>query len=373
MFRSAVIGAGFIGKAHIEAMRRLGNVEIVALCDEFDADKKAIECCIPKAYSDFKQLLDNEKLDVVHICTPNNTHYEIAKSCIIKGVNFICEKPFTMTVAQAEELVCLARENHVNGMVNFHNRMYPMVNEIKQMVKGGELGKIFSVHGEYVQDWLLYDTDYSWRLDSNQVGKTRAVSDIGSHWFDLVEFITGDRIVSLVANFSTVYDKRKKPLGNVQTFAKDAGHGFDEVDIDTEDIATIMFKMSGGTIGSFIVSQVFSGRKNTTVVNIAGSKESAIWTSEDLNNLYIGLRNEANRTLTKDASLMHEHSATLVSYPSGHIEGFPDAFKQGFSQFYCSLNTDGEYDYASLEDGLREMKLNEAVFLSNQKHTWVDV
>ena len=373
MFRSAVVGAGFIGKAHIEAIRRLGNVEIVALCDEDDAQKKAADCCISKSYPDFRQLLENEELDVVHICTPNNTHYEIAKACILKGVNFICEKPFTMTVEQAEELVQLANEKHVKGMVNFHNRMYPMVNEIRQMIKNNELGVLFSVHGEYVQDWLLYDTDYSWRLDSSQVGKTRAISDIGSHWFDLVEFVTGDRIVSLSANFRTVFNKRKKPTNNVQTFTKGAGSDFSEVDIDTEDIATVMFKMAGGAIGSFIVSQVFSGRKNTTVVNVAGSKESAIWTSEDLNNLYIGLRDEANRILTKDASLMHGHSSSLVSYPSGHIEGFPDAFKQGFKQFYSSLNIEGEYDYATLEDGLREMKLNDAVYLSNQKQTWIDV
>lgn len=373
MFKAAVIGAGFIGKAHIEAIRRLGNVDIVALCDGVDVERKAQECNINNFYSDYRLLFSQNKPDVIHICTPNNTHYEIAKACIENGVNFICEKPFTMTVGQAEELVRFSRDKHVKGMINFHNRMYPMINEIRQMVKQGEIGKVFSVHGEYVQDWLMYDTDYSWRLDSSQVGKTRAIADIGSHLFDIVEFITGDRIVSLVANFRVVHDKRKKPLKKNQTFEKGICKDFEEVNVDTEDIASILFKMKSGTIGSFFVSQVFSGKKNTTVINISGSKESAVWTSEDLNNLYIGLRDEANRVLTKDSSLMHARSASLVSYPSGHIEGFPDAFKQGFKQFYDSLAVDGEYDYATLEDGLREMRLNDAVYCSNQRQAWVEV
>ena len=166
MYKAAVIGAGFIGAAHVEALRRLGNVEVVALCDAMGAEKKAQQMNIPRAYSDYRKMLDELELDAIHICTPNHTHYEIAKCAIEHGVNFICEKPFTTTLEQAKELVVLADEKHVRGMVNFHNRIYPMTNQIHQMVKSGELGRIFSIHGEYVQDWLQFETDYSWRLES---------------------------------------------------------------------------------------------------------------------------------------------------------------------------------------------------------------
>lgn len=374
MLKAAVIGAGFIGAAHVEAIRRLGNVELVALCDAMGVEAKAAQMNIGKAYSDYKQMMDELELDVIHICTPNHTHYEIAKCAIEHGINFICEKPFTTTVEQAEELVALAREKGVNGMVNFHNRVYPMTNEIREMVRAGELGSLFSIHGEYVQDWLMYQTDYSWRLEGSQVGATRAVADIGSHWMDLAEFISGMKISRVCAKFSTVYPVRKKPAGKVETFASaGADAAYVDIPINTEDIAAVLFEFENGAIGSLMVSQVFSGKKNTTVLNVSGSKKSAVWTSEALNDLYIGHRDQANEILTKDAGLMHRHAAANASYPSGHIEGFPDAFKNGFRQFYTSLTQEGDYDYATLEDGLRETVLCDAVFQSAQQGAWVDV
>lgn len=374
MLKAAVIGAGFIGATHVEAIRRLGNVELVALCDAMGAEVKAAQMNIGKAYSDYNQMMDELELDVVHICTPNHTHYAIAKCAIEHDIHFICEKPFTTTVEQAEELVALAQNRGVKGMVNFHNRLYPMTNEIREMVRADELGDIFSIHGEYVQDWLLYQTDYSWRLEGSQVGSTRAIADIGSHWLDLAEFISGRKVSRVCARFSTVYPVRKKPTGKVETFASAAADAaYVDVPIDTEDIATVLLEFENGTIGTLMVSQVFAGKKNTTVMNIAGSKKSAVWTSEALNDLYIGHRDQANELLTKDASLMHPHTADTISYPGGHIEGFPDAFKNGFRQFYTSLVKDGAYDYATVQDGLREMILCDAVFQSAKLGTWVDV
>lgn len=167
-YKAAVIGAGFIGAVHVEMLRRLGNVSVVALCDAIDADKKAASMHIENAYSDYKKMIDEQKPDAIHICTPNHTHYEIAKYAIEKGVNFICEKPFTTTVEQAKELVSLAKEKGIVGAVNFHNRLYPMPNEMHRMIEKGEVGDLFSVHGGYVQDWLMYDTDYSWRLEKGR-------------------------------------------------------------------------------------------------------------------------------------------------------------------------------------------------------------
>ncbi|MFT3983533.1 MAG: Gfo/Idh/MocA family oxidoreductase [Lachnospiraceae bacterium] len=372
-YKAAVIGAGFIGAVHAEMLRRLGNVHIAALCDAADAEKKAEAMHIKNAYSDYKRMIEEQKPDVIHICTPNGSHYEIAKYAIENGVNFICEKPFTTTVEQARELVKLAAEKDVVGAVNFHNRLYPIPNEMHQMVKNGELGNLFSVHGEYVQDWLLYDTDYSWRLEKGQVGKTRAVADIGSHWMDLAEFVTGEKIMRVNADFRTVYPIRKKPVGKVETFQVLTNADYEEIPIDTEDEAVVMFETESGAIGTAMISMVFAGKKNTTSLSVAGSEKSLVWTSENLNDLWIGYRDGPNELLTKDASLLHPEAAALASYPSGHIEGFPDAFKNFFKQFYASLDRTGNYDYACLKDGLREMILCDSIFESAMNRTWVEV
>jgi len=373
-YKTAIIGAGFIGEVHVEAIRRLGNVEILALCDSFDVEKKAKALNIPNSYNDYHKMFDELNLDVVHICTPNNTHYDIAKAAIEKGINFICEKPFTTTIEQAQELVKLAKEKGVTGAVNFHNRFYPMANHAREMVKAGELGDVFTIHGSYIQDWLLYDTDYSWRLNKAQVGNTRAVADIGSHWMDLAEFITGLKIQKVSAKFSTVYPIRKKPIGNIKTLSPtNQDVQYEEIKIDTEDAATVLLEFENGAIGSLVVSQVFAGKKNATTICVGGNKCSIIWDTEKLNDLYIGYRDEANKLLTKDASLMYKVSAGLASYPGGHIEGFPDAFKQAFRQFYYSIHNDGEYNYATLEDGLRGMQLCESIYNSAMTQQWITV
>lgn len=372
-YKAAVIGAGFIGAVHVEMLRRLGNVSVVALCDAIDADKKAASMHIENAYSDYKKMIDEQKPDAIHICTPNHTHYEIAKYAIEKGVNFICEKPFTTTVEQAKELVSLAKEKGIVGAVNFHNRLYPMPNEMHRMIEKGEVGDLFSVHGGYVQDWLMYDTDYSWRLEKGQVGKTRAIADIGSHWMDLAEFVTGEKIKRVNAAFRTVYPVRKKPMGKVETFQTVTDVSYEEIPIDTEDEAVVMFELESGAIGTAIVSMVFAGKKNTTTLSVAGSKQSLEWSSESLNDLWIGHRDRPNEIMTKDASLMHKETASLASYPSGHIEGFPDAFKNVFRQFYDSFDTEGNYEFARLEDGLREMILSDCIFESAMSNSWVEV
>lgn len=373
--RAGIIGVGFIGAVHIESIRRLGNVKIVALCDANGAEKKAEQFGIERAYADFRKMIEECELDAIHICTPNFTHYEIAKYAIMHGVNFICEKPFTTTVEQARELISLAKEKNVIGAVNFHNRLYPIPNEMHQMIRENEIGEIFSVHGEYIQDWLLYETDYSWRLDKSQVGKTRAIADIGSHWMDLAEFVACMKIKRVNAKFRTVYPVRKKPTGEIQTFAH-AGDGqqYEDIPIDTEDEAVVMFEFENGAIGSMLVSMVYAGRKNTTTLSVAGNKKALKWDSEDLNNLWIGYRDKPNEILTKDASLLHGRAARLGSYPSGHVEGFGDAFKNVFRQFYDSLTMpEGDYEYAGIEDGLREMLLCDAVFESAQSESWVEV
>ena len=373
-FKTAVVGGGFIGGAHVETLRRIGNVDVAALCDADGAEQKAARLNIREAYTDYRKMIDDLKPDVIHICTPNNTHYEIAKYAIERNVNVICEKPFTKTVEEAEELIELARKNNVKGAVNFHCRLYPIPNQMHHMIKHQELGDIVTVHGSYIQDWLLYETDYSWRLNADQVGKTRAVADIGCHLMDLMEFVTGLKIKEVNAQFSTVHPIRKKPLTKVQTYSKaSADAQYEDIPIDTEDAATVMFKLENGAIGTAIISQVFAGKKNAAKLCIAGKACSITWDSERIDELLIGHRSQPNKIMVKDAEMMYPEAAALADYPSGHMEGFPDAFKQVFRQFYNSLFQDGAYSYATLEDGLREIKLCEAILKSAKTNKWCEV
>lgn len=368
-FKTAVIGSGFIGVAHIEALRRLGNVEVVALCDMFNAEKKAKENNIDLAYSDYKKLIDENELDFIHVCTPNNTHFEIAKYALERNVNVVLEKPMTFTIEEAEELVALVKEKKLINAVNFHNRLYPANIFTKNFIKNNNIGDVFSINGNYIQDWLLYDTDYSWRLNTKESGSTRAVADIGSHWMDLVEYLTGQKIVEVFAEFKTVYPQRKKAVGEIKTFTTNNSSDYELKDIDTEDIAMVMYRFDNGAIGSVTISQMGAGNKNNLEVFISGTKASVKWGLSDLENVHVGFRDKPNLTITKDYLLMPE-AISSIDYPAGHTEGFADAIKQVFKQVYQQPSI--KY-YADFEDGLRQMILCERIHESAKSSKWVRV
>lgn len=361
----AVIGTGFIGLAHIDALRRVKNVEISAVCDTVGAGGKAGAFNIPHFFSDYQEMIDSIPLNAVHISTPNNTHFPIAMYAIEHGINVICEKPFTTSIEQAEVLVDAANKAGVSAAVNLHNRFYPMANEMKRLIGRGETGDIISITGGYVQDWLQYETDFNWRLLSKNSGPTRIVGDIGSHWIDLAQFVSGLKIVEVFAEFNYVYPERI--LVN-----KDGKQ--ERIAIDTEDMAAILFRFENGALGDCFVSSMQAGRKNKTFLTVAGKKCALTWDSEDSNNLEIGFRSEPNRTLTKDPSLLDPDTAPLSSYPGGHVEGFPDAFKNHFQHFYDSIDDKSiTPEYASFADGLYEMKILEAIFESSKTRSWVKV
>lgn len=364
-FKIGVVGLGFIGAAHIDALRRVENVQVTALADVIDARGKAEKLNIPNAFSDYKDMMDSGELDAVHICTPNNTHFEIAMYALEKGLHIICEKPFMHTLEEARTVVKKANDKHVSNAVNFHNRFYPATNHLKNIIKDGEIGEIFSVHGGYVQDWLLYDTDFNWRLLSKNSGKTMVIADIGSHWVDLVEFMTGEKITEVFAEFSTVFPVRKKRLTSGE---------YEPVKIDTEEIAYILLRFANGAKGSAVFSTMVAGRKNKTTVTVSGRKMSAEWDSESINDLWLGRRNEGNTIITKDPNLLHADTKRIVAYPGGHAEGFPDAFRQHFKQFYLSIDDPQmKTDFATFEDGLRDMVICEKVFESANSGRWVKV
>ncbi|PKM52661.1 MAG: dehydrogenase [Firmicutes bacterium HGW-Firmicutes-7] len=371
--KAAIIGIGFVGAVHIEALRRLGYVEIIALVDEYDAEKKAEKYNIPSAFSSYKEMINISKPDIIHICTPNHTHFEIAAYALNRNIHVLCEKPMTTTLEEAKALVSLAKEKKLIHAVNYHNRFYPMAHHMKETIKDGTIGKIFSIHGGYLQDWLLYPTDFNWRLVSSQSGKTRVVSDIGAHWMDLAEYVSGLKIVEVFAEFTTFHKSRKKPVENVTTFSKSEDTTeYEEVPIDTEDFASILLRFENGAVGSATISQAFAGKKNKLSLLIAGSTMSLELDSDDLSNVIIGHRDQPNQVLTKDLALIHTNSKKLVSYPSGHTEGFADAFKHCFNQVYQSIiDSEATIEYATFEDGYHEMLLAEKLFESAKKGCWI--
>ena len=375
--KAAVIGVGFIGTAHVEALRRLNYVEVEAIADDTpQIAEKASQLGVKKYFSDYKELLSDPDIESVHICTPNVFHYAMAKDALLAGKHVICEKPLTTTRSEAEELLNLAQQKGLVHATNFNVRFYPLMHELKYAIEAGDIGNIFSVNGSYLQDWLFFQTDYNWRLEPELSGQSRAVADIGSHWMDLCEFVTGLEITEVMADFATFHPIRKKPLKPVETYTGKllSNDDYQEVPVNTEDYASLLFRFSNGARGSLTVSQVFVGKKNCITLEIAGSKKSASWMSERPNEIWMGSRTRANSLLLKDPSLMMPQSRQIVSFPGGHNEGFPDTFKQLFSKIYARISGKSEnVEYPTFEAGLREIHLCEKILESNSIRSWVNV
>lgn len=377
--KAAIVGTGFIGPAHLEALRRIPNVEVIALVEVSQklADEKAKALGIPNAYT-FEAMLQQPEIDVVHICTPNFLHYPQAKAVLLAGKHVICEKPLAVKIDEAEDLVALAAEKGLVNAVHFNLRYYPMVRQMKTMREKGDLGEIYSIMGSYLQDWLFLQTDYNWRLEPDKSGDSRAIADIGSHLLDITEYVTGLKITEVMADFSTVHKTRLKPLKAIETYSGDKleKSDYEEVPINTEDHATVLLRFDNGSKGSITVSQVNAGRKNRLNVEIAGSKSNFEFNSEKPNELWIGKRETANGVLMKDPGLFYPESAALVGFPGGHNEGFPDTSKQMFKEVYAAVregNQPEKAPYPTFADGLRELIIGERIVESNKKQAWVKI
>jgi predicted dehydrogenase len=374
-----VIGTGFIGPAHIEALRRLGNIEIVALA-EYSGDaarSKAEMLGINQHYGDYRELLKDGEIQSVHICSPNYLHYEMAKAALDAGKHVICEKPLAVSAAEAEQLVEQAEKSGLVNVVNFNIRYYPLTRQIRLMVDKGDVGEIFAVQGSYLQDWLFHPTDYNWRLEPEKSGQSRAVADIGSHWMDLIEYVTGLKIVEVCADFATFHKIRKKPLKPVETYAGKVlkPEDYQDISINTEDYATVMFRFENEGRGVMTINQVAAGRKNRLYFEMDGSKQAVAWESEVPNQIWIGKRDGNNELMMKDPSLVYPECRDLIDYPGGHNEGFPDTFKQLFKEVYTHISGEksGPAAYPTFRDGLRELILCEKIMQSNQNKEWIKV
>jgi predicted dehydrogenase len=377
-----VIGTGFIGPTHIEAIRRLGFVEVVAIAGNGleSAEKKAAELGIPKAYGDYREMLEDREIQVVHNCTPNDLHFKINKEIILAGKHVLSEKPLAMSSKESAELLELARKHNVVHGVNFNYRQFPAVKQLETMVKSGDLGKVNLVHGSYLQDWLLFETDFNWRLNPEVGGKSRAVADIGSHWCDTVQYVTGKKIVEVFADLATVFPVRKKPKYQVATFETQimSEDMYEDVSIHTEDYASVLLRFEDGTKGVFTVSQVSAGRKNRLSFEINGSKCSAFWNQEEPEKLWIGHREKPNEVLLADPALFSQEARSSIHHPGGHNEGWPDALKNMMLNFYTYIR-DGKDprvdtpNFATFEDGHRSMCITDAILESNEQQKWVKI
>lgn len=374
----AVVGLGFIGPAHIEALRRLPDVEVVGIAD-FSAEiaHARAQTLGTGAYDSFDDLLRDDSIECVHICTPNFLHYEQSKKALLAGKNVVCEKPLATNIAEAEELVELADKLGLVNAVHFNLRYYPLIRQMKTMREKGELGDVYSVQGSYLQDWLFLPTDYNWRLEPSQSGDSRAVADIGSHLFDLIEYITGLHITEVMADFNTVHKTRMKPKKAIATYSGKLlqASDYEEVPITTEDFASILYRFENGNKGVATVSQVSAGRKNRCSLEISGSKETFNWCSEAPNEMWVGRREGPNQSLMRDPALAHDEARALMTFPGGHNEGFPDTSKQLFKEVYAAIRNGKPANptYPTFGDGLRELKLCDKIVQSSREQRWVQV
>jgi predicted dehydrogenase len=375
--RTAIFGTGFMGRAHLEAVRRVESVEAVAIAGRNAEAARSLGAgfSIPTITTDYRDILRDPAIDAVHICTPNAQHFPMAKDALQAGKHVLCEKPLATSVAEGEELVALATRHGLRNCVCHNLRYYPMVQQMRSMREAGDLGEVLVVQGTYSQDWLLYDTDWNWRVDAKAGGPSRCMADIGSHWFDMAEHITGLRVSSLCADLQTFHPARKQPKRSVETFANKllGPEDYIETTVDTEDFGAVIFRMGTHTRGSMTASQVSAGRKNRLSIEVYGTRSSVAWDQERPDELWAGHRDAANQIFIKDPSLLKPAARSYADLPGGHSEGYDDTFKQVFRRFYASIATPGEApEYPQFVDGLRQLKILDSVLQSHRARGWVN-
>jgi len=374
---AAVIGTGFIGTVHVEQLRRIGvQVRGVLGSTPERGEARAQALGVPRAYPSLDSLLDDPSVDVVHVTSPNHLHVPQTRQILAAGRHVVCEKPLAMTARESAGLVEVAAASGLVNAVNFNIRFYPLHQHVRELVAGGGLGDVRFVTGHYFQDWLLLETDWNWRLDPDKGGALRAVGDIGSHWLDLLTFLTGQSIVAVMADLATFLPVRAEPRGPVETFATDRSADTMAREMATEDVASILLRFANGARGSVSVSQISAGRKNSLQWEIDGSTAAAAWDSETPDHLWLGHREQANEVLLRNPALMGRAGRAAAALPGGHVEGFADTFGALFRAIYADVLAGRPADrppYATFADGHDEMLVGDAVAESARLGHWVEV
>lgn len=373
---AAVVGTGFIGAVHLNTLRRLGVpvVGVLGSSPSRGADR-ARALGVPHSYDSLDTLLADPAVQVVHVTSPNVAHYDQVRQILAAGKHVICEKPLSMTSGQSAEMLALARASGKIAAVCYNTRFYPLNQHAHGMMADGDLGDLRLITGQFHQDWLAHETDWNWRLEAEEGGPLRSVSDIGTHWVDLTSFITGKRPIAVMAELATFIPDRQKPLGPVETFTATKG-ATETRRITTDDAATILLRYAGGGRGVLTTSQVSHGRRGLLTWDISGAKASAAWNAETPETLWIGHRDAPNQMLLRDPSLLNAYGAAASAMPGGHPEGFADTWAAFFGQVYADVARGGrgpQSTWATFEDGHYEMLFCDAVLASAAQGAWVDV
>ena len=374
--RAAVIGVGFVGRAHLESLRRQGIVVQGILGSSPERTQEACRSLsIAQGYNSLEELARDKSVDVVHVCTPNYVHFEQSRACLEAGKHVMCEKPLAMNTHESSQLIELAKTHKRVGGVTYNLRYYPLCQEARSIIARGLIGEPRLAHGSFLQDWLLYPSDWNWRLEPQLGGDMRAVADIGTHLMDSLMFVTGKKITDLCADLATLMPVRQKPRGRVETFQKSQGAS-DAIQITTDDYASILLRFEGGIHGVATVSQISAGRKTRLWWEVDGSEGSVAWNSEEPNTLWIGRRQEPNQEIIKDPSLLSPAARGYAAYPGGHAEGYPDTFVQLFKDFYAYIaagDLSAPRSFPTFETGHEELILCDAIAASARDRRWVTV
>lgn len=374
---AAVIGSGFIGTVHIEALRRLG-VRVHGLLGSTPerAAARAADLGVERGYASLAELLGDDRVEVVHVTSPNHLHHPQVREILGAGRHVVCEKPLAMTSKESRELVALAADSRRVNAVNFNIRFYPLNQHAHEMVSDGALGDVRMVTGRYFQDWLLLATDWNWRLEPDRGGALRAVGDIGSHWLDLMTFVTGQRITEVMADLATFIPTRRQPAGAVETFSTERASETVEREIATEDTAAVLLRFENGARGTVAISQLSPGRKNSLQYEIDGSDAAASWDSEQPDQMWIGHRDRPNEILIRNPALMGAAGRAASALPGGHVEGFADTFRSLFRSIYADIGAGTPAErptYPTFADGHDEMLVGDAIAASARDGRWTAV
>lgn len=374
--RAGVAGTGFMGMAQVEGIRRSGMAEIVAIAgpSKEEAEKKAKELGIESVYADCMELAKDPDIEILHNCTPNNLHFPINRIALTEGKHVISEKPLAMDSREGRLLLGAAERSGMVSAIMFNYRNYPMVARFRELVQGGDLGEIYAVRGSYLQDWLLYDADYSWRVEAALGGATRTVTDLGSHWLDLAQTITGLKITQVMADLQTVVPVRKKSVTTVGTFGRSITPRDVDIQVENEDWGTVLLQFEDNVKGSLTISQVSAGRKNQFSIQIDGSKKSVAWDQEQPDVLWYGYRDRKNEFEPKKAKATKVDS--YAHYPAGYGEAWANSVKD----FMCSVYqyiADGKKpgrdpaEFATFADGMESSTLIDKILNSSRQRRWV--
>jgi predicted dehydrogenase len=379
MIRVGIIGTGFMARAHVEASRRTGLAQVVAIAgsDEAHTRATAARLGIDAFHTDYRELLADPEITAIHNCTANHMHFRVNRDALAAHKHVLCEKPLCTTVVEADELVARANTSTLVLAVNFNYRHYPLVQHLRELVHGGALGRVHLVHGHYLQDWLLYEDDFNWRLLPELVGPSRAFADLGSHWIDLIQYLLDARVTSVCADWSTLHGIRRRGVGQ-SALADGRAHSGTALNIETEDFGSVLLHLDNGTRACLTVSQVNAGHKNALSVDLAGARGSAKWEQEHAQQLWLGYRSQPNQTVGDSPELLRTPAQAASRYPGGHAEGWHDALTTGVQAFYRQVaegaggNTQRSA-VASWEDGRAVVQVVSAIIASARERAWVDV